>query len=214
MSDWDNLLDDRSSRDGEDTDCRGVGDQVLEHHRAEVLAFFRRQRSLRPEDARDMAQETLFRALRRGRLDTVRNVRAYLLQVARNLFRERGRRGRLVRFVPLEEIDSGQIRDVAPSPEAVAIGREQLAAVLDAVDRLPRRARQAVILHKFHHLSYAQVAAVMGISPRTVEKHLAKGVDACTQALEPIEVQPAETVVAIAAAAGRVATDDPTGSEE
>ena len=134
MSDWDNLLDDRSSRDGEDTDCRGVGDQVLEHHRAEVLAFFRRQRSLRPEDARDMAQETLFRALRRGRLDTVRNVRAYLLQVARNLFRERGRRGRLVRFVPLEEIDSGQIRDVAPSPEAVAIGREQLAAVLDARD--------------------------------------------------------------------------------
>lgn len=48
---------------------------------------------------------------------------------------------------------------------------------------LPDRTRQAVILHKFHHLTYRQVAAVMGTSTKTVEKQIASGIAACRNAV-------------------------------
>lgn len=186
-------------------------DEAYRRHGAEVVAFFRGQRGLRPDEADDLAQETFLRAHRGDRLRGVRNLRAYLLQAARNLFRDRLRRERLAEFVPLEDTSADRVHDRAPSPEAVASAREEMAAVLAALAELPERARQAVLLHKFHQLSYAEVAAVMGISPRTVEKHLARGLAACTAALGPARRGRGDTVVRLAAAAGRIATDGEPG---
>lgn len=180
-------------------------------HGAEVVAFFRGQRDVRRDEADDLAQETFLRAHRSGGLGGVRNLRAYLLQAARNLFRDRLRRDRLAEFVPLEDSVSDRVHDRAPSPEAVAAAREEMAAVLEALAALPERARHAVLLHKFHQLSYAEVAAVMGISPRTVEKHLARGLAACMRALEPVHHGRGDTVVRLAAAAGRADADPGPG---
>ncbi len=45
----------------------------------------------------------------------------------------------------------------------------------DAVDRPPDRCREVVWLRRVEELSQKEVAARMGISEKTVEKHLAKG---------------------------------------
>jgi len=196
----------------ESLEAAGIADDdAYRRHDAEVVAFFRGQRGVRPEEADDLAQETFLRAHRSGRLAGVHNLRAYLLQAARNLFRDRLRRDRLAEFVPLEDTAADRLHDRAPSPETVASAREEMSAVLEALAGLPERARQAVLLHKFHQLSYAEVAAVMGISPRTVEKHLARGLAACMKALEPARRGRGDTVVHLAAAAGRPASGDDQG---
>jgi RNA polymerase sigma-70 factor, ECF subfamily len=46
---------------------------------------------------------------------------------------------------------------------------EVTAAVRAAVDELPPRCRQAFLLRRRHGLSYAEIAQVMGIAPKTVE---------------------------------------------
>ena len=51
---------------------------------------------------------------------------------------------------------------------------ELYAHVCVAVDALPPRGRQAYVLYYQHHLSYAEIAAVMGISVKTVENQLAR----------------------------------------
>ena len=51
---------------------------------------------------------------------------------------------------------------------------ELYASVREAVDELPPRGRQAYLLYYQHHLSYAEIAAVMGIAPKTVENQLAR----------------------------------------
>ena len=60
----------------------------------------------------------------------------------------------------------------APDDELQAM--ELALAFENAIDRLPRRCRQAYALHREHGMSYAQIASVMGISVRTVETQLAR----------------------------------------
>ena len=43
-----------------------------------------------------------------------------------------------------------------------------------ALAALPRRSREAFILHRFDGLGYNEVAGQMRISPKTVEKHIAR----------------------------------------
>jgi RNA polymerase sigma-70 factor, ECF subfamily len=58
---------------------------------------------------------------------------------------------------------------VAPAADAETRFNEVIAAVRLAVDELPPRCRQAFLLRRQHGLSYAEIAQVMGIAPKTVE---------------------------------------------
>lgn len=61
---------------------------------------------------------------------------------------------------------------------------DQLAAALQqAIDRLPERCRQAYVLHRLQGSSQAEIAAIMGISVRTVETQLARATRALRQQL-------------------------------
>lgn len=55
---------------------------------------------------------------------------------------------------------------------------ELYASVRAAVDELPPRSRQAYLLYYQHHLSYAEIAAIMGISVKTVENQLSRALKA------------------------------------
>jgi RNA polymerase sigma-70 factor (ECF subfamily) len=45
----------------------------------------------------------------------------------------------------------------------------------EAIDRLPPQCRAAFALRVFHECSYKEVADRLGISAKTVEKHIARG---------------------------------------
>ncbi|HVN76164.1 MAG TPA: RNA polymerase sigma factor [Thermoanaerobaculaceae bacterium] len=147
-------------------------------HRSAVMAFLRRH--LRSEeDAEDLTHDTFIRANGSGELDRLRHPGAFLIHIARNLMRDRFRRQKLATFSALEDIAAVDLADPAVSPEQIAQGRAELRLLARALMALPERTRQAVILCKFHHLTYRQVAAVMGTSPKTVEKQIARGVAEC-----------------------------------
>src|SRR5512143_2229407 len=109
--------------------------------------------------AEDLTAETFARALagRDGlRVDTVK---AYLLAIVRNLYRDvRRREGRFVslEFAPEE----------APSAatQANVDGRLRLEEALAAVQRLPEGEREALVLAVVGELSYERIAAVLGCS--------------------------------------------------
>ena len=101
------------------------------------------------------------------------------MRIADNLLRDRHRRNRLDLFDANLEASQNDPPDPAPSPERIAGARQELELLGRVVAELSPNVRDALILHKFHHLSYTQIGSVLGISPRTVEKHLAKAVAHC-----------------------------------
>jgi RNA polymerase sigma-70 factor (sigma-E family) len=118
-------------------------------------------------EAQDAVQEAFARALARpGRLRAVDNPEAWLRTVAMNIARSRHRRraifDRLVR--------SGRLDPVAVPP----ISSDRVALVA-ALQRLPRRIREAVVLHYIADLPVAEVATVLGCSADAVKTRLARG---------------------------------------
>jgi len=111
-----------------------------------------------PSLAEEIAQETFVRVwvmpgeVRGG------TVKAYLLTIARNLYLAERRRA--ARHVALDS----DLPDPKPGPEAVAWRRQQLDAVLVALQGLPEADRTALLMHLQDGLSYAAIASALGVS--------------------------------------------------
>lgn len=58
-------------------------------------------------------------------------------------------------------------------------------AIARTVERLPPRCRQVFVLSREHGLSYAEIAAVMEISPKTVQIQMGRALKALRAALKP-----------------------------
>ncbi len=100
----------------------------------------------------------LFRAARNRAISWLRHERVEAE------FRERVARGGADAFAP---------RQPPPSDEAARV-EELEDAIEQAVRTLPDRCREVFRLNRYHHLSYAEVAAVMGISVKTVEVQMGR----------------------------------------
>ncbi len=114
------------------------------------------------EDARDILQETWVRAYERlGTLREPNRLRAWLLSIALNLARSRGRR--IEREVPLEAVIGEGAEPAAPAahdPFDLAERDERLRRELD---RLPPRQREVVDLRIAHGLDHGEIASLLGI---------------------------------------------------
>lgn len=106
----------------------------------------------------------------------------FLFRIVRNLAldlsRRLGREGRLH-----TQVESDDIAEDRPSPEAEALYRDQLQAVLQALDELPERTRIAVRMHRLDGCTLAQIAAHLGISVGLAHSLVADGIDHCRRRL-------------------------------
>ncbi len=115
---------------------------------------------------------------------SVRNPLSYLRRIIANLVVDRQRQAaaQARRISPGElPLDAGSD---APSAFQVLAGRQEIAIVQAAIAELPDKCRQVILLYRGHDLTMQQVADRLGISPRTVENHLAKAMSHCRRRLK------------------------------
>lgn len=150
---------------------------LIRRLRSPLLRFFQR-RVRSPMDAEEMVQDLFVRLLRRADLFSLENVDAYVFEAAANIARDRGRydqaRGR-GRHVEINEIVT---ESEEPGAERIVAGKQRLKRLLAALEALPPRARQVVVLRRFENLTYPQIAARLGISVSAVEKHMVRAMSA------------------------------------
>ncbi|HEX5775360.1 MAG TPA: sigma-70 family RNA polymerase sigma factor [Caulobacteraceae bacterium] len=133
-----------------------------------------------PADAEDMVQDVFLAMQVRGGPGGVENARGYLFQVARGvLAHRRYNYPSLGRGLAAHEMGAEEL-----SPERVLLGKEALEKLLSAVDDLPPRSREALLLHRFEEATYASVARRMGITVSAVERLISRALRQVTATLE------------------------------
>lgn len=135
-----------------------------------------------PEEVADLRQETyirIYEAARRKRPDPVK---PYLIFIARNLIIDRVRSRNVVPIETMDEAEWLNVSDHEPPPEQRAAARQELRRMQAALDSLPPRCRQVIVLRRIQGLSQREVAQQMGIKEETVESQIVKGMRALTDA--------------------------------
>ena len=118
--------------------------------------------------AEDAAQEAFVKAwlaLPRYR-ESSGSLRAWLCRIVINTVRDMQRRER-----PVQELDE-EFMDSRNNPAEQAEADAQAQAVRRALDQLPPAIRTTLVLREYEELSYAEIAAALGIPTGTVMSRL------------------------------------------
>ena len=129
-------------------------------------------------DVDDVVQESYLRILRARAAQPIASAKAFLFQVARRLALDRVRRERHDFVADFKDADQ------VLSPRSVtlddpAANAERIRLLADAIERLPERCREVFILRKLNNVSQKETAARLGLSERTVEVQVSRGMRRC-----------------------------------
>jgi RNA polymerase sigma-70 factor (ECF subfamily) len=134
-------------------------------------------------------QETWLRAAQTRPVAPIANSRAYLYRVADHVAADHLRQDRMRARLVTDEAIPDTLCDPAPDPEQVAATRQELALLEAAIRDLPAKCRAVFLLYRGRGFSMREIAATMGISEKTVEKHIAKAMVHCRQRLSDAGVR-------------------------
>lgn len=148
-------------------------------------------RIVKPCDIEDIVQETYLRIYRAAQRRPIQHPRSFMLRAARNLALNHVGRADALNHLAIEEvrvevdpiepsIEAESQAAVSESPEAMVQAEEEFLIFCRAIRELPLQCRRAFLLRKVYDLSQREVARQLGISESTVEKHIAKGLVACS----------------------------------
>lgn len=126
-------------------------------------------------EAEDVAQEAMLRLWRAapGWRQGEARVTTWLYRVVTNLCTDRQRALRRRPVVALDQ--APDVADGAAGAEAGLIEADRMAALQAALDALPERQRQAVVLRHLEGLTNPEIAEVMDLGVEAVESLTARG---------------------------------------
>jgi len=124
------------------------------------------------EMADDVVQEAFLRTYVHA--DSLRVPRAFLFSTARNLAADSRRHNRLAKTDLLGDSVDSEVVSLSESPEGQALADERSRLLRQAIERLSPQCRAAFVLKVFHECSYKEIGQRLGITPKTVENHIAR----------------------------------------
>lgn len=145
--------------------------------RDNLLRFFAARAGSRAA-AEDLAQELYLKLASRPQEADPDNPGALLYRIALNLMLDRARgeartsrREAEWRALHRTELGRHEVAEDVAADDAAA-SRQRLRQLIDAAAELPPQMQRAFRLHKLEGLSQAETAKAMGISVKSVEKHI------------------------------------------
>lgn len=134
-------------------------------------------------DVDDVMQESFLRVWRARTFEPIRFSKSFLFKVARHLAIDHIRHLRASPLISVPEIESLPVLDERASVLDRARNNEEVGMLIDAVDALPARCREIVMLRKLSGLSQKKIASRLGISEQTVQVQVVRGVKRCAKYL-------------------------------
>lgn len=144
--------------------------ELVEPHLPRLLGLARRMLGT-AEEAEDALQNALASTwVARAKLDPQKPVAAYLTTVTLNKCRDRLRRRKVMQFLGFGTFEPDMpVAAVQPDAEAELADRQELEMVSRAIDRLPVRLREALVLVAIDGRSQREAAELLGVTEKTIE---------------------------------------------
>lgn len=176
--------------DRSDDEAALAFERLFDLHFAELYRFaYRYVQST--EAAKDLVHEAFLRLWRqRAQVELGGSAaRSYLYTIVRYQSLDHLRRRRVEErwrreYVAPLVTEQGALLAADPDQEFTA--REIAAAIRQALDSLPRRQRETLLLRWQEHASYDEIAEKLGISPKTVAVHLGRAIQRLREMLAQV----------------------------
>ncbi|MFE7838533.1 SigE family RNA polymerase sigma factor [Streptomyces sp. NPDC057474] len=133
------------------------------------------------DDPENVVAEAYYQIYRKWRrLRDAEAAEAYLRSTVCNLTRMRIRHLQVAR----KHVEAPAAQEPVASAESTALLHDDQRVLIGALQQLPARQREALVLRHWLGLKESEIAAAMGISCGSVKTHTARGLAALTQAME------------------------------
>jgi RNA polymerase sigma factor (sigma-70 family) len=154
-----------------------------------ILIQFLRRHCRNRNDVADLCQDVYVRVYEKAREQIPERPKSFVLTTARNLLIDRVRKNQVISIQTVADLEALHVAIDEPGPDRVVMARDALRRLQIALDRLPERCREAVVLKKIEGVSAHDIATRMGISENTVNYHLTYGMLALADSLygEPVD---------------------------
>jgi len=140
-----------------------------------VLMTYLRHHWPNQSDIEDLRQEVYARVYMAAKQKIPQPVKPFLFTVARNLLINQARAAQVVPIEAAGDFEAFAVAADIPAPDRAVIARDELRRLQAALDSLPPRCREAVILGRIEGLSGREIAARMNVGAPTVTEHLEHG---------------------------------------
>jgi len=147
--------------------------EILAHEAALVRYLLRTWPNR--QDVYDLRQDTYVRVYEAAAKSRPQAPKSFLFATARNLMADHIRRQRIVSIDAVGDLDALNVMIEEISPEQRASAHQELRRLAEAIDLLPPKCREAVWMRRVDDLPQKEVAMRLGITQKTVEKHVMKG---------------------------------------
>ena len=135
-----------------------------------------------PDTVEDIVQETYVKLCQQSSDTDIKYPRAYFYRAVKNLALDHVRRFDQRFTDPLD--DETDLPEGDDKTYTDAVTHEQFGHLCDAVRRLPVQCRRVFVLKKVYSYSQKEIAEELGISEKSVEKHMALGLQRCRDYME------------------------------
>ena len=151
--------------------------QLYQETREQLLSSLRRMlESAQAEDVLQEAYLKLFIALKEKKAP---EPRAFLFRVARNIAISRLRHQKVVEQHGIRVQLCATSATCEEALESRVSREQEQTALLAAINALPPKCRQVFVMRKIDGQTHEEIAQALGISNKTVENHLARGMRLC-----------------------------------
>lgn len=164
-------------------------ERLYQAHAGELHGFARRR--VGRQDAEDVVQEAYLHLLQTGASATLEQPRAYLFRIAANLTVDAARKMKTrLRYADDEALFLGFV-EARVCPESEAIRALEMRRFHASLAELPPRCREAFILNQIEGRTRAEIATQLGLSVRTVDRHILRAFAHVRRRLQGPEPLPA-----------------------
>ena len=138
---------------------------------AKPLKGYFLKRLVRPAEADDLVQEVFLRLSKRPNLTGIERIEGYIFQTASSVLTDHFRRDSRTGGKH-EVFDEEGHSESSVSLEQRVEARQNVQRVMDALQELPEVTRRVFLLYHLQNLRQKEIAAMLGMPLRTLEKHM------------------------------------------